>query len=525
MEKKLQYERIIDAEKLLEIILKHKGQINETQVQLTLRLCGWKFQGTDGVRGIISTAKVGALDSLQLLINKNIITPAFCNLYAKAWGQMLKNYFSNVTIPSPLKIVFGEDGRDYYDNTGLKRSLIEGFTSIGLSVIDLGIVPTPAIAAFCFKNDLPGLMLTASHNPSEYNGIKLFLDGKKLYPDGFLGEYLLSWYIFSLAMKDHHIRGEKIGDAEVFSSVLIEKKDEIDKQILAGLSNSINADALSILKTIPIVLDTANGAYTQTSLSFFSQNEIEVIPVACNPGAKNINLNCGVGVLEYLDPVLIDDEANPDIVKELFSKGRFSGLEKIFGIALDGDGDRGFLLEYHSGTDKVYIYDGDAIGYIIAAGLIKNNVIEESSNFEFVSTVESDFALTIALGDNLNMNNNITCVGDRWLVSDLSPEAPILVACERSGHVIIPTLLEVEESSKEVPSKLLYTGNGLRSVLMAISFLLGNSDKKEELAKFIFIPGFRSQKAIRNCDMDNFYRNSELWQKVEGVVHRACPII
>ena len=527
MESQINQHRIIDTGRLIQIIQKSHEQADGYNVQLALRLSGWKLQGTDGVRGIVSTIRVGASESLQLFLDKNIITPVFCKLYAKALGQMLKEYFSGPAIsssdnPFAYKIAFAEDGRDNYDRTSLKEGLIEGFSSLGISVEDLDIIPTPGLAAYSYKHDLPGLMLTASHNPAEYNGIKIFLDGKKLYPEGALGEYLLSWYLFSLASGEDD-DSEKVNHAsESFVPVINMNREGVERQILGSLSNAMSEETLNSLKSVKIVLDTANGAYTQTALKFFSQQDIEIIPLACNPGEKSINSNCGVGLLEHLNPVLTDDEKNPVIVKELFEAGRSSVSKKAYGIVLDGDGDRGFLLEYDPMVDCIRIYDGDALGFIIASGLINNDIVACKPNLQFVSTVESDVALSSAVKEKLNIQNTISCVGDRWLISELSSETEILIACERSGHVIIP--YSIDENGKDTPGRILYTGNGLATVLRALSFLLTSSKENEDPEQLTFAPGFRSRIAIYNCDMSAFYRDSELWNEVDCIVRQIIPM-
>ena len=526
MESQLNQHRVFDPARLIQTIQKSQGQVDD-DVQLALRLSGWKFQGTDGVRGIVSTIRVSASESLQLFLDKNIITPVFCKLYAKAMGEMLKDYYSDPELsssenPFTSKIVFAEDGRDYYDRTGLKKSLIEGFNSLGISVEDLGILPTPGLAAYSYKHNLPGLMLTASHNPAEYNGIKIFIDGKKLFPEGAQGEYLLSWYLFSLTSDKDSDRKKTDNYSKPSLSVSTKNREYAERQILGSLSTAMSEESMYALKSVKIILDTANGAYTQTALKFFSQHNIEIIPLACNPGGKSINSNCGVGLLEQLDPVLSDTEKNPIIVKELFAAGRVSSTKKAFGIVLDGDGDRGFLLEYDPTLDCVHVYDGDALGYIIASGLIKNNVVAYNSKLQFVSTVESDFALPAAVKDKLNIQNTIRCVGDRWLISELSSEKPILVACERSGHVIIPC--SIDENTKDTTKKLLYTGNGLEAVLRALSFLLTSSIENDEPEQLTFTSGFRSSISIHNCERSLFYRDSQLWKEVAAIVSKVIPL-
>ncbi len=518
--------RIIDAERLLGILKGSSVQPDEKTAQTWLRLTGWKIQGTDGVRGIVSSAAVGALKSLRIFIEENTITQTFCNLYARAWEKMLNDLFQgsdkhSAVELSTLKIVIGEDGRDFYDKTGLKQSFIQGFSYSKNSVIDLGIVPTPALAAYSLKHDLPGVMLTASHNSARYNGIKLFMDGKKLYPDGAYGEYLLSWYIFSLAAKEDTIGKKSSRDVKTENSVFTVDKEETDKQILRLLYTSIDKKALKSLRSTPLLLDTANGAYTQTALRFFLQQEIEIIPTGCNPGKNRINADCGVGFLENLNAVLFDDETHPYIVRELFRVGRLSGKKKTFGIVLDGDGDRGFLLEYDSIEDKVYLYNGDAIGYIIASGMIINNTSNQNPDLRFVTTVESDVALSTAVRENLHVQNSITCVGDRWLLSELSPETQLLVGCERSGHVITATPLN--EDSSGMADKILYTGNGLSAVLKALSYLL-NTEVAENGSQLKFTPGYRLQITIRNYGMGIFYRSSELWEQVAEIVRQTISL-
>jgi phosphomannomutase len=523
MENHLSQHRILDAERLLEILKNLKGEPDSEQAGVWLRLTGWKLQGTDGVRGIVSLETVEPLDALRLFIEENTITREFCTLYAAAWSWMLRELEDDpdataVKELSELKVVIGEDGRDFYGDTGLKQSIIQGLTHSGISVVDLGVVPTPALAAYSLTHTMPGVMLTASHNPAEYNGIKLFLDGRKLYPEGFSGEYVLSWYILSLAAGEVPVWNDTVP----FGSVFAVNREETDNQIFALLNDFCTSETLESVSSIPILLDTANGAYTRSALQFFSKHGIPVTPVGCEPGENRINANCGVGVLESLGNVLVENETHPEIIQALFSAGRSSKGEKAFGIVLDGDGDRGFLLMYSSDEDTVYLYDGDSLGYMAAARIIRNCPAGQKSRALFVSTVESDTALLTAVRDDLTVQTATVCVGDRWLVHESSLQEPLLIGCERSGHVIIPTVLDREKDGHS--DKVLLTGNGLAAALTALSYLLEYTDKRKFPGYPAFAPGYRAQIAVRNGGLESFYRDSELWFKVSEAVTREITL-
>ena len=521
IENHLSRQRILDAVKLVGILKELNRNPDSKQAKVWIRLTGWKLQGTDGVRGIVTSDRVGSWEALRLFIDENILTREFCALYAAAWSRMLKNMTSNPEtseegVPTVLRVVIGEDGRDFYGNTGLKQSLIQSFVQSGISVTDLGIVPTPALAAYSLTHNLPGVMLTASHNPAEYNGIKLFQNGRKLYPEGFSGEYVLSWYVLSLATGKEPLQNVTLG----VGSVNNVSQKETDKQVFALLRNSIDVKALESLSSISILLDTANGAYTYTALRFFSKYGVTITPIGCNPGEGRINANCGVGILENLGNVLIEDETHPEIIQALFAAGRSSNSRKFFGIALDGDGDRGFLLEYKSNEDRVYLYNGDSIGYMVASRILKTVPAERKPGFLFVSTVESDAALLPAVRNDLQVQTATTCVGDRWLVSETSSQTQILIGCERSGHVIIPTVLE--NNGTTLSHKVLTTGNGLAAALSALSYILQYSESGETTGMLTYVQGYRAQTTIRNCDMEGFFRGSALWSKV---VETACRVI
>ncbi|AEC02691.1 Phosphoglucosamine mutase [Parasphaerochaeta coccoides DSM 17374] len=459
--------------------------------------CAYKFQGTDGVRGLISHEQVSSRKAIQRYIQNRIISPEFLRLYAFSLGGIM----DMSSMASINEIMFAEDGRDYYGGGYLKKAVMTGLREAGFNVIDIGIVPTPVLVYESVKQGCPAVMLTASHNPAEYNGLKVFIDGRKLYPDGASGEYALTHKIFhaafSLGKKRHPV-------------------GTVREQDVRGSAHEI-LDAMLNRKTLVyffsgrrVFLDTANGAYSTFAQEYLRDLGADVILSACEPGKNRINLDCGVGAIEDLGTELgHSGEGWTDVLKALHSYVPKTREKQPLAIVLDGDGDRVFLVQKDE-NGALRLLDGDMLAFLIVQGHKGEYKNKESKKRLLVCTVESDYAFSFAISSKNDWIVDVVCVGDRWLVDSFARHGAAqssFVGCERTGHVIVPV---------PVGSSLLLTGNGMLTVLLAIQTMAtGNVT--------FFSSGSIIRNVWRNIPLEDFARDTESWERALDVLTKCNP--
>ncbi len=276
--------------------------------------------GTDGIRGVANTYPMTPEISLKL---------------GKALVYVLRKEKKG---EKRVKVVIGKDTR--LSGYIFEQALSAGITSMGGDVLLAGPLPTPAIA-FLTSNMRAdsGVVISASHNPFEYNGIKFFDNlGFKL-PDQ--NELEIEKLIFSGAISDLRVSGEEIGKA-------FRVNDAPGRYVVFVKSTLIKDMTLDGIK---IVLDCANGASYKVSPLVFQELGAQVLTIGVNPDGSNINTNCG--------------SLNPDLMKQ-----KVIDTGANIGIALDGDADRVVFCD-----ENGEIVDGDIIIAILANEMIKNGTL------------------------------------------------------------------------------------------------------------------------------------------------------
>ena len=496
------YPRVINIRKFLDLLSSMPSKDPASLAQM-YHIFSWKLQGTDGVRGLVASPYLPVREALSLFLQKKILTSGFCYLYAKAFVKMLETQgsFSKKRI-----LAFAEDGRDFFSHQGLKQAIFAALSHEGVTIHDLGILPTPFLAKYSLQKGISALMLTASHNPASYNGIKAFIEGKKLYPQGFLGEYCLSAYFLDVC-EDTSSFKEPSGDMHV-ERILLEQESCL------WLLNQIKPLSVKPFMKSPLLLDTADGAYSSIAKQLFTYLEIPFSAVACTPGNRKINANCGVGILEELKREVTYSKDLPPTLLSLFDAGRQAETKQAYCIVLDGDGDRAFVLIYQGESDHIHLYDGDDLGYLLAYS--KTATYQGEKQPLFVSTIESDANLALSVAKHLKWQTKTTCIGDRWLVDNENQKDLPFIGCERSGHLIIPLEVEVEDTKKR--TEKLCSGNGLLTALLALKVLVEN---KEPPAGFTH--GYRACFSQKTEGLQNFHRNSPIWNTFFREIQRAFP--
>ncbi len=486
------------------LLFKGSSLSKDERIETAFLMSRINFFGTDGIRGKIA---LGEEDSFLVnLVENNVFSPALVKASSFAYASLLMD---KAILKKGDPVIFGNDGRDITTDWALKNAVIEGFSQAGCSVYDLGVVPTPVVPFEMLKRSVKaGAALTASHNPSNQNGIKFFLEGKKLLPEGELGDYVLSAYMYSASL-----------NKQTSGSPDVHVVENVCEESLVFIQKHLPADMRDVLKGLHLVLDNANGAYAQLSSQVLNSLGCDYSTVNEEPLGSNINRNCGVAEIEGAELFRGDQyEGHIPFVKELFDRGRSMGQDTVFGLALDGDGDRGFVLLYDKESDVVHVVDGDKCGYILARYFIQNQSIDPKDYF-FVSTIESDLLTASSAQNNLSLQSKIVSVGDKW-IGNFS-EGSMLLGLEISGHIIFPITVE-DESGRE---KRLLTGNGLLTGLLALAAIRSLELTAQEAIR-PFDPGFSKTYYVFFVDKATFYRNSTIWlEDVDFVKEEVARLI
>jgi phosphoglucosamine mutase len=332
---------------------------------------GRRFFGTDGIRGLTNTPPMTAETAMRV-------------------GMAAGAHF--VRGEHRHRVVVGKDTR--LSGYMLENAMVAGFTAVGMDVVQVGPMPTPAVALLTrsMRADL-GVMISASHNPYEDNGIKLFgPDGFKLSDADELAIEALLEAQPPLAAPGEIGRARRIEDA----------RGRYIHAVKGSLPESVRLDGMKI------VVDCANGAAYNTAPTALWELGAEVVAVGVEPNGKNINLNCG--------------STHPQLVQETVVA---SGAD--IGIALDGDADRLIVVD-----EQGRIVDGDQIMAAIGIAWAKAGLLRGGG---IVATIMSNLGLERRLAaEGLTLER--TKVGDRYVLERMR-EGGFNVGGEQSGHMIL----------------------------------------------------------------------------------------
>jgi len=472
----------------------------EEKISTAFTMARVNYMGTDGVRGKVVT-KTNE-NFIADLIKDNAFTPDLVEVTSFAFAKILSD---RKIVNAGDTVVIGNDGRDLAYDWVLNNSVRSGFTKAGLNVLDLGVVPTAIIP---WKNlqlgHRAGACLTASHNPSNQNGIKFFIDGKKLVPEGPLGDYVLSAYMYNYCFL------EKLPEEE--SGNISEYNAETDS--IKWMEEVLGGDMKSAIKDITLIFDSANGATDTIGRKVLKNLGANYICVNEKCTGENINRDVGVAEIEGTE-FYSGKEYDKHIptVKKIFDEGRKSAAGSVYGIAVDGDGDRGFLLYYSKKDDCIHVLDGDKCGYILAEYLIKSKELNPK-NFWFLSTIESDIMTASAADKNLGLNTRVVSVGDKWIGNFKDGE--VLVGLEISGHLIFP----IDVGNPSGKKQILLSGVGLLTGLISLCAIKGLGISEEKIVE-PFKPGFSKTYYVFFVDKTRHYRGSSIWNKDKELVEKG----
>ena len=366
-----------------------------------------KLFGTDGIRGIANVFPITS-EMMQDL------------------GKAIATVFKEKCGKDRPRFLIGKDTR--VSGYMIENALSSGILSAGADVLLVGVLPTPAIA-FLTKsiNADAGIVISASHNPAEDNGIKVFrADGQKL-SDSFEEE--IEDCVFNKKVKTDEIRGDLIGK---LYNVLDAKGRYIE-----FAKASIKSTSLSGVK---IVLDCAHGAAYQTAPEVFRELGADVTVLNNSPDGLNINSNCGA--------------LHPENMMEMVKK-----VKADIGIALDGDADRVIVCDEKGNT-----LDGDQIIAICAVSMQEKGTLKKNG---VAVTVMANKGFDIAMHDK-GIHIVKTKVGDRYVLEALKKNGYVLGG-EQSGHIIFFNITT--------------TGDGVISALQLVKIIKEEGKKLSELAE------------------------------------------
>ncbi|MBN2859264.1 MAG: hypothetical protein JXK93_03260 [Sphaerochaetaceae bacterium] len=442
----------------------------------------YRLQGTDGVRGVVRYG-TDSPDPVRFFMKERVLTGDFCFHYTRGFLNMLQEEGGAAV----KEVAFGEDGRDYHRGGELKNMILRALASEGTTGIDLGIVPTPYLSQYSQAHSIPAIMLTASHNPESHNGIKLFIDGRKLYPSGTLGEYRLSSII---------LRAPQAGIQEnsTLPSVITSK---IHNQIVDEMIFELRMLDASFFENTPLLVDCANGAASSYFIDALKGAGIAHLPLFCRQGRYLINDGCGVASIEEIQHQEQDILQSHPTVQALVDEVEHRKSVEGYAIVLDGDGDRAFIIRYRKGS--VTVLNGDHLGYLIIRSLKEKHRV--------FHTIESAYVMKTVLHATGSDEPVVTCVGDRWLAREMFDREENAVGFESSGHVMFPQDIRDTEGA----GLRNYSGNGMRTAVYALRELItGGIDLN-------LFDTYELQSTYRKGELDKFFRESTLWKKIRSI--------
>ena len=393
--------------------------------------------GTDGVRGVANEE----------------LTPMFAMQLGQAGAYVLTK--ENKHKPT---IMVGCDTRISGDM--LANALMAGACSVGANAVYVGVVPTPAVAYLTKKYKVDaGVVISASHNPVEFNGIKFFDGNGYKLPDSMEDEIEA---MIKSGMKDVKFPiGSGVGK--------IKYRTDAREEYINHAVQTVNVD----LSGMKIVVDCAEGAAFYTSVETLKELGAEVIAIHNNPDGTNINANCGSTHMEELMARVVYEKAN-------------------IGLAFDGDADRLLAVD-----ENGKVVDGDQIMAIVGNHMKQQGKLKGDT---IVVTVMSNLGFFL-MAEKQGIKAEQTKVGDRYVLERMR-EIGASLGGEQSGHVIF-----LDENT---------TGDGLLSALHLLQVLAETGKPLSELSKIMeVLPQALVNAKVPNHKKERYMEYPEIAEAIE----------
>lgn len=392
--------------------------------------------GTDGVRGIANTE----------------LTPELAFKLGKVGTYVLKKENKRPVV------LIGKDTRVSGDM--FESALSAGILAMGGNVIKLGVLPTPAVAFLVKKYEAAaGIMISASHNPYEYNGIKFFNDeGLKL--DDSIEDEIEELIVRNIDITGH-IKGDLLGKA-------LDGEEQALDSYVEFLISTVDVD----FKGMKVVLDCANGAAYQVAEKVFNRLGAHTIAINNKPDGININELCGSTSPESLQKKVLKEHAD-------------------VGLAFDGDADRLIVVD-----EKGQITDGDKTIFICAKHLKNKGILR---NNKVTVTVMSNIGFHKACAKE-EIKVDTTKVGDRYVLESMLKSGSI-IGGEQSGHIIF-----LNHTT---------TGDGILSALQFMQAIKESGKRPSEMAEeMVVYPQVLKNAKIKRENRENFDKDTEIKEKI-----------
>ena len=398
--------------------------------------------GTDGVRGVAGT---------ELTIE-----------LAMKLGQAGAYVLTKEKEHQPT-IIVGCDTR--ISGGMLANALMAGICSVGANAVYMGVIPTPAIAYLTKKLKVDaGVVISASHNPMEFNGIKFF-NGEGYKLSDVLEDEIEA--LIKNGMKDVTMPiGSGIGKV----SYRFDAKEEY----ISFIKNTVPID----LSNLKIVADCAEGASYYTAVETLKGLGANLVPIHVEPDGTNINANCGSTHMDELRARVVFEKAD-------------------VGLAFDGDADRMLAVD-----EKGNIVDGDQVMAIIGNYMKDNGKLKKNT---IVGTIMSNLGFSI-MGEKNGIHIEQTKVGDRYVLENMR-ENGYNIGGEQSGHIIF-----LDENT---------TGDGLLSALHLLEVMVKTNKKLSELSKVMeVLPQALVNAKVPTHKKENYMEYPEIAQAIENLEKR-----
>jgi len=396
-----------------------------------------RYFGTDGIRGRAN----------------RVITPELALKVGQAAGLIFRNGDHR------HRVLIGKDTR--LSGYMIENALVAGFTSVGMDVLLTGPMPTPGVAmlAHTMRADL-GVMISASHNPFDDNGIKIF------GPDGYKLSDEVELKIEALLDSDLSKQlagGKELGRARRIDGVQDRYIEFAKRTLPRGIT----------FEDLRIVIDCANGAAYKVAPGALWELGAEVIPIGVDPDGFNINKDCGSTDLDALTRKVREMRAD-------------------IGIALDGDADRVLIVD-----ERGHVVDGDQLLAVIAESWMEDGRLQ---NPGVVSTVMSNLGFERHLAAQ-GLNLVRTPVGDRYVIEQMRAQG-YNIGGEPSGHIIL--------------SDYATTGDGFVAALQVLAVVKRKNKPVSEVChRFEPLPQvlknvrFKSGKPLENANVRSAIASAE----------------
>ena len=402
-----------------------------------------RYFGTDGIRRIANTE----------------LSPELVYRVAKAGAYVLAKHCDKAPT-----ILIGRDTR--LSGTLIESAMISGFLSYGANVKQLGVIPTPAVAYLTRKLQADaGVVISASHNTFEFNGIKYFSNKGMKIPDELEEE--IEEVMDSGKLEELSAVSEKIGVSEIRTDLLDEYVYFFRKNFEEDFEN------IEMPEDFVVAIDTANGATSVVAEKVFSALGIKHYILNNTPNGTNINDNCGSTHLDVLKKYVVENNCN-------------------LGIAYDGDGDRCLAID-----EKGNEIDGDKILAVISNYMKQKGTLKKDT---LVATVMSNLGLRKYAETN-NINFETTKVGDRYVLEKMLKEGYNLGG-EQSGHII---MLDYNP-----------TGDGILTSLMLTKIILEKNVAASEICDIIQIyPQVLINAKVASDKKYDYENDKEIKEEIE----------